>query len=755
MKLRIVREVIVFFSLVLFLSPAIAVQMAAQSPAQTASALPRLVRFSGMVKDLNGNPLTGVVGITFALYSEQSGDAALWLETQNAVADSNGHYTVLLGATKPEGLPADLFTSEQARWVGVQVSGQAERPRVLLVSAPYALKAGDAETIGGLPPSAFVLAAPQTGRAATESAVRARAASGPTPDIAGTGTADFIPLWTNSSTLGNSNIFQSPTLNIGIGTTSPGATLEVNGTAKVDGAATVAGNLTVNANINLPGTTATAGTINLGGVPFLSAPGSGISFNTSLGLDALSAKTTGGADTATGVFAMLHNTSGSNNTANGFAALELNSTGSDNTGVGYQALVDNTTGSFNVALGHSALSASTSGLANTGVGYQALIGNTTGSFNVALGHSALSASTAGFANTGIGNSAGNTADSSKLTGKNNTALGTGARFGTGSLTNSTAIGANAEVTESNAMVLGSIKGVNGQTVSINVGIGTTAPGFALDVRNFGSGGGAEGSNAAIHGAASGTSVTATEFFGPSGVWGDTGGPSESSFGVLGTADDNVAGLFSNESSPDGQPALEAINIGVNDFASPVFLATGGDGRCTINNNGDLSCTGTIKGVVPAAGGARRVSVYAMQSADNWFEDAGSGQLSNGSAVVALDPTFAQIVNAGVEYHVFLTPNGDCKGLYVTHKSAASFEVHELGGGASSITFDYRIMAKRMGYEKERLEDVTERYQKMEEQQRLRRGRMRLGRAARSAAGPKLPLEAAAQPAAQPAAAQPE
>src|SRR5271167_3612721 len=132
----------------------------AQTSTQTASALPRLVRFGGAVKDLNGNPLTGVVGITFAFYSEKTGGAPLWLETQNATADSTGHYTVLLGSTKPDGLPAELFTSEQARWVGVQVSGQAEQPRVLLVSAPYALKAGDAETIGGFPPSAFVLAAP-------------------------------------------------------------------------------------------------------------------------------------------------------------------------------------------------------------------------------------------------------------------------------------------------------------------------------------------------------------------------------------------------------------------------------------------------------------------------------------------------------------------------------------------------------------------------------------------------------------------
>src|SRR5271169_1387886 len=137
------------------------VQLAvAQTVTATASALPRLVRFGGVVKDLNGNPLTGVVGITFALYGEQTGGAALWLETQNVTADSIGHYTVLLGSTKPDGLPAELFTSEQARWVGAQVSGQAEQPRVLLVSAPYAFKAGDAETIGGFPPSAFVLAAP-------------------------------------------------------------------------------------------------------------------------------------------------------------------------------------------------------------------------------------------------------------------------------------------------------------------------------------------------------------------------------------------------------------------------------------------------------------------------------------------------------------------------------------------------------------------------------------------------------------------
>jgi hypothetical protein len=69
------------------------------------------------------------------------------------------------------------------------------------------------------------------------------------------------------------------------------------------------------------------------------------------------------------------------------------------------------------------------------------------------------------------------------------------------------------------------------------------------------------------------------------------------------------------------------------------------------------------------------------------------------------------VNTGVEYHVFLTPDGDCKGLYVSAKTASGFEVRELGRGNSNIAFEYRIMAKRVGYENVRLKNVTERFNK--------------------------------------------
>jgi len=35
------------------------------------------------------------------------------------------------------GVPTTLFTTGEARWLGVRIAEQAEQPRVLLVSVPY------------------------------------------------------------------------------------------------------------------------------------------------------------------------------------------------------------------------------------------------------------------------------------------------------------------------------------------------------------------------------------------------------------------------------------------------------------------------------------------------------------------------------------------------------------------------------------------------------------------------------------------
>src|SRR5580658_2516342 len=249
---------------------AIAVTMAlcVGAPAQktpAGSALPRLVRFSGTAKDAGGNPVTGVTGITFALYAEQTGGAPLWSETQSVQAGADGHYTVLLGAAKSEGLPADLFTAEQAHWVGVSVEGQAEQPRILLVSAPYALKAGDAETLGGLPPSAFLLAAPAAAGAASSAKPQATSSASPDATCAaltsdGTATANQVAKFTAACAIEPSAIFESGG-NVGIGTTAPTATLDVIGNVAVAGSVSSTAAATL-AGVSLPAletSTASAG----------------------------------------------------------------------------------------------------------------------------------------------------------------------------------------------------------------------------------------------------------------------------------------------------------------------------------------------------------------------------------------------------------------------------------------------------------------------------------------------------------------
>jgi hypothetical protein len=220
-------------------------------PSQASAVVPRLVNYSGKAIDAEGKIISGSAGATFAIYSEQSGGTPLWLETQNVTADARGNYTAQLGATKPEGLPLDLFTSGEARWLGVRINGGEEQPRVLLLSVPYALKAADAETVGGLPASAFMLAIPSSASASSTAAPST--ANAVTPAVSGTGTTDFIPLWTNTTGgLGNSVLFQSgsgSTAKLGINSTAPASTLDVNGAATVRGL------------LNLPatGTATTAG----------------------------------------------------------------------------------------------------------------------------------------------------------------------------------------------------------------------------------------------------------------------------------------------------------------------------------------------------------------------------------------------------------------------------------------------------------------------------------------------------------------
>ena len=435
----------------------------------------RVVKFSGTLRNAAGEPLQGILGIEFSLYGNQLGGTPLWIETQNVQLDAQGNYTVLLGSTKAEGLPIELFATNETRWLGVQVQGESEQPRVLLVSVPYALKAADADTLGGLPLSAFVLANPdaQSGAAAKTGATR--------------NAVTTLPAALDTATLG-ANIFTA-TQSISNGNLElPNSTSSSSGVVSLGGTSFLHNFGTSNTFVGQSaGNFAMTGINNTAsGKTSLSSNTSG-SNNTANGMRAMFSNTSGSWNSASGAFALQANTNGSGNTASGYFALQSNTSGNGNTASGYFSMFSNTNGFWNTASGSSTLQSNTSGGGNTASGYSALQSNTTGNNNTANGYFALQSNTTGSNNIAVGNLAGVTTitQMANKTGSNNTFLGVNSGPGvdgtTTPLINATAIGANAVVSANNSLVLGSINGVNGANSTVNVGIGTSTPSQRLEV----------------------------------------------------------------------------------------------------------------------------------------------------------------------------------------------------------------------------------------------------------------------------------
>jgi hypothetical protein len=99
-----------------------------------------------------------------------------------------------------------------------------------------------------------------------------------------------------------------------------------------------------------------------------------------------------------------------------------------------------------------------------------------------------------------------------------------------------------------------------------------------------------------------------------------------------------------------------------------------------------------------------VKLFTEEAAELYFTDYGSGRLAAGTAHIDLDPVFLQTVTVDATHpiKVFVQLEDDCKGVYVTNKTATGFDVAELQGGKSNASFTYRVVCKRKYYEDERL-----------------------------------------------------
>ena len=183
----------------------------AQPSANGQTSTTRLIPVSGILTDAAGHPRQGAAVVTFGLFDEQQGGTLLWTEVQRVQADDHGRFSAYLGTASP--LPQDVFSAEQARWLSIGVDGR-ELPRIMLVAVPYALRAADAETLGGKPLSSFVLAESDQKAAAHDVAASDRL-------IDGSGTAGQLAKFTTATDVGSSSITETANNKIGIGTSDP------------------------------------------------------------------------------------------------------------------------------------------------------------------------------------------------------------------------------------------------------------------------------------------------------------------------------------------------------------------------------------------------------------------------------------------------------------------------------------------------------------------------------------------------------
>ncbi len=390
MRLLLVR-VSIFSICVLAVS---SVPASAQSP--TLTSVPRLVRLTSSFRPADGQPPAPVETMILSIYGEETGGAPLWQETQTVAVNPDGRFTLLMGSTRPDGLPLDLLASGEPRWLAVHVDrpGEGEPPRVRLASVPYAIRASDAETLGGRPASVYVLATSDAQQNAAASAV----SSSETPVALDTGTNNFVAKFIGPD-IGNSGIYEISGY-VGVGTTQPNDHMHVRfsdagggltgyAVQNLSGSATAysgmlfydqngalgqfqgfnnttheyrINNIAFGGSINfminsvskfLVGNNGdisiATGRIMKGGLRFLGDYELG---NTGVGLRALNSVTTSAAatNTAVGAGALQSLTSGGGNVAVGESALTNLANGHENTAIGYASLTG-ATGGFNTALG--------------------------------------------------------------------------------------------------------------------------------------------------------------------------------------------------------------------------------------------------------------------------------------------------------------------------------------------------------------------------------------------------------------------
>lgn len=203
--------------------------------------------------------------------------------------------------------------------------------------------------------------------------------------------------------------------------------------------------------------------------------------NVGIGYQSLLNTTTGFRNVGIGFETLLNNTTGFDNAAVGYRSLFSNTSGFGNYGFGYLTLNENTEGDGNIAIGRRAMLRNTTGSFNTAIGYRAMFDNVSGVRNVAIGGSALENATTASFNVALGDQA----LSDNVSGDENVAIGAQTLSNLTTASSNVAVGSRSGVgttTGSSNSFFGSSAGGNNTSGSNNVAIGVRA----LNENNTGS-----------------------------------------------------------------------------------------------------------------------------------------------------------------------------------------------------------------------------------------------------------------------------
>jgi hypothetical protein len=229
-----------------------------------------------------------------------------------------------------------------------------------------------------------------------------------------------------------------------------------------------------------------------------------------------------------------------------------------------------------------------------------------------------------------------------------------------------------------------------QPAKVKASCNSTAP--CTNFKNSGSGAGVEGTS----------SGSSPSVYNLGAIQGDANGLN----GTYAYSSGRNGGFFENNTSSyyslfSFQDNSSGYSFGAQNSSTGDYFSVDEDGDGYFS--GDVDATAYDTHLRVRGGYVRAFNAISTRQT---IEDTGTARLMNGEAAVRFDGPLANAIDIRQGYQVFLTPDGETRGLFVSQKYEGGFIVREIEHGRSNIMFDYRVVAHPVGSTDQRLPAIT-------------------------------------------------